>query len=295
MRTLRLPAGRYIVAVSGGVDSVVLLDILNQQTDLELVVAHFDHGIRIDSQADRLLVEGLAKHYGLPFVYEVTKLGAHASEETARQARYAFLKKAMSKYHAVAIITAHHQDDSIETAIINLLRGTNRRGLSSLRSTTIIKRPLLSVKKSELIKYARSHNLSWREDTTNQDENYLRNKVRHQLTLASELDKKKFLSLIQSETRVNDSIDKIIVDLLARQVKSRRLTRQWFIELPYIVSKEVLARWLSLNGVSNINRKRLEQLATNLKTATPNKRLDVNGRLVIVINKEYLALKTLDR
>jgi tRNA(Ile)-lysidine synthase len=295
MRVLHLPAGRYIVAVSGGIDSVVLLDILRQQTGLELIVAHYDHGIRKDSRQDRLLVEKLAKHYGLAFVYAEAKLGPRTSEETARRARYAFLNEVMHDYQAVAIVTAHHQDDSVETAVINLLRGTNRRGLSSLRSTSTIKRPLISVPKADLIRYAREHNLSWREDATNLDSNYLRNLIRHQLTHAPVNDKEKFLSLIQSEAMVNDEIDAIIDNLLSQHLSVKGLDRGWFIALPYNVSKDVLARWLSSAGIANLTRQRVEQLTAKLKTAAPDKQLDVNDNQVIVVGKHYLALKSRDR
>jgi tRNA(Ile)-lysidine synthase len=295
MRTLGLPPGRYIVAVSGGVDSVVLLDMLSQQPKLDLIVAHFDHGIRKDSHEDCLLVTKLAKNYNLVCVCKEAKLGPATSEETARNARYAFLKSTMREYRADAIITAHHQDDSIETAAINLVRGTNRRGLSSLRSTATIKRPLLTFTKTELVSYALKHGLSWREDITNYDENYLRNKIRHQLNLASKTNKKQFLALIQTEAKLNDEIDSVINDLISQHSKSKNLNRQWFVSLPYIVSKEILARWLALNKVSNINQKRLEQLVTNLKTATPGKLLDVNKSKVLAVNKYYLALKSRDR
>lgn len=295
MKTLSIAPGRYIVAVSGGVDSVVLLDMLSKQTDLDLIVAHFDHGIRKDSHEDCLLVTKLAKNYGLVCVCKEAKLGPAASEETARNARYAFLLSIMRENQAAAIITAHHQDDSIETAVINLVRGTNRRGLSSLRSTATIKRPLLTFTKTNLINYALKHGLSWREDITNYDENYLRNKIRHQLALASKTSKNQFLTLIQTEAKLNDEIDSIIDNLINRYIKSKNLNRQWFVALPFVVSKEILARWLSLNNVSNINRKRLEQLAANLKTATPGKQLDVNKNEVIAVNKYYLALKSRDR
>ena len=295
MRALRLPAGRYIVAVSGGIDSAVLLDILRQQTGLELIVAHFDHGIRKDSRQDRLLVEQVAKRYGLTFVYAEAKLGPRTSEETARRARYAFLNKVMRDYQAVAIVTAHHQNDSVETAVINLLRGTSRRGLSSLRSTTTVRRPLINAPKADLVEYALRHNLSWREDTTNLDNSYLRNLIRHQLTLAQDADKKQFLSLIQSEAEINDKIDAIIDDLLSQYLHKNGLDRVWFIALPYNVSKDILARWLSSAGISNLTRLRVEQLTTKLKTAAPGKQLDVNDNKVIIVDKQYLALKSRDR
>jgi tRNA(Ile)-lysidine synthase TilS/MesJ len=219
----------------------------------------------------------------------------HASEETARYARYDFLNATMHKYHAKAIVTAHHQDDSIETAVINLLRGTNRRGLSSLRSTTTIKRPLLTAKKADLVKYASEHNLLWREDVTNRDKSYLRNQIRQHLALASAADKKRFLSLIKSETKVNDEIDLIINNLLSQHVQPKGLERSWFITLPYVIAKDILVRWLSTSGVNNMTRKRAELLTTKLKTAIPGKQLDVNDKLFIAVSKHYLALKSRDR
>src|SRR6185436_20114617 len=120
--------GKYVVAVSGGVDSMVLLDLLRQKPKLELVVAHFDHGIREDSAQDRKLVQRIAKAYGLPFVHAKGNLGPKAGEALAREARYAFLRQVQADHDAKAIITAHHQDDMLKTAIMNLLRGTGRRG-----------------------------------------------------------------------------------------------------------------------------------------------------------------------
>ena len=175
---ISLESGTYIVAVSGGVDSIVLLDILKNQTDLNLIVAHFDHGVRTDSELDRQFVEKLSKKINLPFVYESAQLGSAASEEAARSARYAFLERARQAYQARAIVTAHHQDDVLETAIINLLRGTNRRGLSSLTSRPQLARPLLHVSKRDLKAYAQEQGLVWREDSTNSDDSYLRNYVR---------------------------------------------------------------------------------------------------------------------
>src|SRR3990172_5722177 len=135
MHDVDIKLGTYVVAVSGGVDSVVLLHLLVQkgqraegrgQSKYNFIVAHFDHGIREDSKLDRELVQELAKKYNLPFVYNQGNLGPKASEATARDARYAFLNKVKDSVSAQAIITAHHQDDVLETAIINLLRGTNR-------------------------------------------------------------------------------------------------------------------------------------------------------------------------
>src|SRR5689334_6585659 len=115
--------GHYVVAVSGGVDSMALLHMLNSRPDLKLTVAHFDHGIRDDSAQDLLLVEKVAKSYGRPFVFKAGRLGPDASEAGARTARYRFLRQVLRDCGAKAIITGHHQDDLLETAILNMLRG----------------------------------------------------------------------------------------------------------------------------------------------------------------------------
>src|SRR5215471_4228206 len=90
---IELEPGKYVVAVSGGVDSMVLLDVLKDVPGLQLVVAHYDHGMRGDSGQDRQLVQEAAAHYGLPFAYEEGKLGVRTSEAAARDARYQFLRR----------------------------------------------------------------------------------------------------------------------------------------------------------------------------------------------------------
>ena len=115
-----LQPGTYVVAVSGGVDSMVLLDLLAKQPDIKLIVAHYDHGIRSDSKLDRELVASSAKKYKIPFVYESGNLGPGTSENQARIARYNFLRKVQKESKADAIVTAHHQDDALETAILNI-------------------------------------------------------------------------------------------------------------------------------------------------------------------------------
>jgi tRNA(Ile)-lysidine synthase len=93
MISISLSPGKYVAAVSGGVDSMVLLDLLRNIPDVELIVAHFDHGIRPDSAEDRQLVERVCAQYGVAFEYAEGHLGKKASEATARAARYSFLRR----------------------------------------------------------------------------------------------------------------------------------------------------------------------------------------------------------
>lgn len=179
---------RYVVAVSGGVDSVVLLDALANQREIggrdpwaeklhgEVIVAHFDHGIREDSADDERFVRALAGQYTLPYYSAREELGKNASEETARNRRYAFLKRICDAQHAT-LVTAHHANDVAETVAINLTRGTGWRGLAVM-DTARIWRPLLNVTKSEIHDYAKEHRITWREDSTNASDAYLRNRLR---------------------------------------------------------------------------------------------------------------------
>jgi tRNA(Ile)-lysidine synthase len=279
--------GKYVLAVSGGVDSMVLLDILAHAPGVELVVAHFEHGIRDDSDEDRQLVEDAANRYGLPFVFARGELGPGAGEAAARASRYAFLHQARLEHGVRAIITAHHQDDLIETALLNMLRGTGSRGLTSLKSTEDIKRPLLQVPKIQLQEYAESRGLRWREDSTNQDDRYRRNYLRHHVTpqLTPEA-RQKLLHYIETARKLHQAIDAE----LEPHIGTEQLDRQWFTLLPHAVSAEVMALWLRSRGLS-FDRASIQRLVVFAKTAAPGKLADLDGEHVLRMGKNHITLE----
>lgn len=281
-------AGKYVVAVSGGVDSMVLLDILRRQAGLGLIVAHFDHGIRADSEQDRQLVQKYAEQHGLIFEYEQGRLGVNTSEATARGKRYDFLRRAQEKHQAGAIITAHHQDDMLETAILNMLRGTGRKGLSSLTSRPGMIRPLLKSTKQEIYDYAKEYQVNWREDTTNTDERYLRNYIRRQIMPRLGVKRQKMLDLLQSTNELNQSIDQILNDEIKQ---TDALQRQWFIMLPYNVSCEVMAAWLRQNNINDFDRPLIERLTVAAKTKIAGKITPINALCQMQIGKQDLRLQ----
>lgn len=297
MKISKLPKGRYVVAVSGGVDSVVLLHLLHQQPQLELVVAHFNHGIREDSDEDEVLVAKLASQYNLPFVSERGQLGANTSEAVAREARYQFLDRVLHDQGAAAIVTAHHEDDMLETAIINVLRGTGRKGLSSLGSHEHLLRPLLHLSKDDIRAYAEKHQLEWREDSTNQDEKYLRNYVRHSiLTKFTPAQREQLLAIIDKAKQLNESIDELLNKELHIAIVADKISRHWFIMLSHSVAREVLLSWFrhKSSGIT-IDRKTLEYLVQQAKTLSPGQRISVNKDWEIVVSKDGLALEPRDR
>jgi tRNA(Ile)-lysidine synthase len=181
LRSLPLPECRALVAVSGGLDSVVLLDLLHRIADprFELVVAHADHGIHRDSASVAARVAALAAGFG--WCCETTRLalGPGAGETSARTARYAWLHELRERIGAAVVFTAHHADDQSETVLMRALEGSGPGGLSGIRvmSGALI-RPLLPFQRSELARYARERGLSVWVDPANSDPAHLRSWIR---------------------------------------------------------------------------------------------------------------------
>lgn len=281
--------GKYLIAVSGGVDSVSLLDILAKTNNYDLIIAHFDHGIRPDSQQDLQFVRQLAANYGLKFVSETQALGSGASEETARYYRWSFFQQSLIDNKLATLITAHHQDDLIETALINLIRGTGRKGLNSLSQTNTIKRPFLKIQKSMIIKYAKDNNLQWHEDSTNQDIKYLRNYLRHKIIPKLELDQRlKLVSLIHNQEKLNIKIDNLLSKLFRdnQQIIELELLRS----LDHQLSTELIAQWLRLNGLNKFSQKQINDLVIRAKLKKPGTRLSIYGSYQVIIQKNSLEL-----
>lgn len=294
MLNLNVPKGTYVVAVSGGVDSVSLLHALVGTVETnthKFVVAHFDHGIRADSRADRILAQDLASRYKVPFVYDEGKLGRQASEDVARKARYKFLRQTKKATGASMIITAHHIDDELETAVFNLLRGTNRKGLTALRGSQDILRPMLHIKKRDIVRYAKENKLTWREDETNKDTVYSRNYIRHVLLPRfTEREQATLEGIIQETTKLNQEIDGIIANFLHMQPDTKCIDRMMFNHLPHGVAKEVLAGWLRANGLRRFDAKTIERLVIAIKTGGHQARHDVGGGAKIYLHPNDTAV-----
>ena len=181
-----------IVGVSGGIDSVVLLHVLHAlmgTLSLKITVVHVNHGIRgEEAEADAALVRSLCGQLKLPlkvFTADVPKLAAETGrslEETGRDFRYQCFHDVLAAEDADRIAVAHHRDDVCETVLMNLCRGTGIRGLSGIPPVNgKIIRPLIEVSRAEIEAYADAHQLPYREDASNQDTTYTRNRFRHDI------------------------------------------------------------------------------------------------------------------
>lgn len=186
-----------LCGVSGGIDSVVLLDLLaviSTRGWSTIHIAHCNHLLRGDaSQQDEVFVKKLAAKYGLHFHHTQADVAQYAkeynlgTEVAARIMRYQFFEKAAKVAHADVIATAHHSEDNAETLLMNLMRGSGITGLAGIpprrdidRKLSYI-RPILWLSKKEIEHYAKVRSLEWREDESNASLNFTRNKIRHEL------------------------------------------------------------------------------------------------------------------
>lgn len=265
----------YIVAVSGGVDSVVLFHLLITSHNFiptNLIVAHFDHGMRSDSAEDKALVRNMAEQAGCSFESGQGILGKNASEATAREVRYKFLRSIQEKYRAKAIITAHHQDDLLETVVLNMLRGSGRRGYTSLRSSEFLVRPLLQTAKTDITTYAKKNKLVWREDSTNSDETYRRNYIRKRIMpKLTQPARKTLLSMLDKQEVINDEMDSIL-DLY---VATDTLPRNFLLNFSYKERCEILASWLRKHQLFSFDRLLIERLAVSTVVTRPGRCIDI--------------------
>ncbi len=189
------PGQLLLAAVSGGPDSLCLLDILSQ-LDYPLVVAHLDHQMRPESSEEASSVAARAASYGLACclgqvdVRALARKRSLSQEEAARQARYEFLFQQAQARHAGAVVTGHTADDQVETVLMHLLRGSGLDGLSGMAIRSLpntwsaqipLIRPMLSVWREEVLDYLEARRLQPFEDSTNQDKRFYRNRIRQEL------------------------------------------------------------------------------------------------------------------
>ena len=275
---MKVSPKKYLIAVSGGVDSVVLLDMLAKKHE-NILVAHFDHGIREDSKEDAIFVRQLAVKYGVKFFTKREELGANASEEKARRARYKFLRELSEKQNAT-IVTAHHLDDVAETIIINMVRGTGWRGLAVLNAEDIY-RPLINFKKQEIINYAKQNNLKWREDSTNSLNVYMRNIVRHKIDLSNE-QKNELQILHQEQIRLAEEIKSEVTSLL-KSIKNDNKISRYFINSidqasAYEIIRELTKGELTPNQIDSVINAIKTQRNGTIFEASKNIKIHFNTR-----------------
>ncbi len=316
---------KAVLAISGGIDSMVMLDIFareeakeNTQEDEELqnyhsgnpkvAVAIFNHGTRPSAEDDVAFVQKMAgeKYEDLPCYTAKSNLGENAPEAIAREKRYEFLRELaaeMSKSEndknqkKVMVYTAHHLDDLVESVAINLLRGTGWRGLAVLDAPGIARplleadlmprdlRDLVPFDKNAIRKYAARNEISFRQDPTNCEDNYLRNRVREKLGDFDE--KRKIYDLWRKQKKLKREIDELVQELLPAE--NEPWQRSWFEDLAKAVALELLRAGTRRVGVA-ATRPQLEDFWQAIRSYAPGKSFNLPQDHLVKFTKETFWL-----
>ena len=176
---------KLILSVSGGVDSMVLLDRLIK-TNYPLIVVHFDHKKRAESILDVKLVEGTCQKHNIPFHLEKINISSSNFQEKASLLRKQKLEAIAKKYSTSYILTAHHADDLLETILMKISRGSNIYGYAGMQISNELNgfvyiKPMLHESKESILQYAKDHNIAYLEDISNIQDDYTRNRFRHHI------------------------------------------------------------------------------------------------------------------
>ena len=310
---------RILLAVSGGVDSITLLDIfinLKDEMNFELAVVHFNHKLREnDSDRDQRFVEKICKHNGLTLYKasaDVEKYAENKSlsiEEAARDKRYQFFEKVCNKNKYEYLATAHTKNDLAETFLLNLFRGSGLHGLTSiptrrrLTKTAFVVRPLINITKDELIEYANLRELQWVEDKTNDELIYTRNKIRNVLIpeIVSNYNPN-FVNTIERTSSIIKSANQFVSDYTEANFKKIFITsNQGFVEInsqflasyAEIIQNEMVRKTLSRFFAYHHAPYELTERIAELTSKNVNTKVEISGSLYalkergkIIIQKE---------
>jgi tRNA(Ile)-lysidine synthase len=309
------PGDHCVVGVSGGPDSVCLLDILHElreELEIGLVVAHFDHGLREkEDEAETRFVRRLAASMALAFETEKGSLlsqGITSSiEERARNARYAFLEKLKDKLDAQKIALGHNLNDQAETVLMRLLRGSGPSGLTGIppsRESTII-RPLIEIKREEIESYLKARDLSYVVDSSNLQADYLRNKIRLELLPRLMEYQPRLIEHLGQLARIvgsdNTYLEDQAEDWVVREAEQRPegdicIPVQSFVELPEPIRNRVTRHLLGKIGknLRRIDSGHIESVYRLAQGRNPQGILNLPNGLTVKRVYEKLAFKAGD-
>lgn len=254
------PKTKVILAVSGGVDSMSLLTLLAPLIpQITLTVATFDHALRPESAFEQAAVVAFCQQLGVPVqTGRWSTTVAAASEDDAREARFAFLTQVAKREGASFIVTAHHADDQLETILFRLARSGHAASLQGIRPSQswrglTILHPLLAVSKATLQTYALTHHVPYATDPTNRDDGLARNRLRHEVVPVLKAVNPQVLPhthrLTQEMTGLTLLAERQMAALLAQASVSEGLV-DWtsLLAEPAVIQRLVLAHWLNTEG-----------------------------------------------
>ena len=279
---------KLILAVSGGIDSMALLAMY---AHADIIVAHIDHGTRKSSAEDADFVRRKCQELGVKFYETRLKLGEGVSEELARKKRYEFLKTIQEK-EGGTICTAHHLDDVLESIAINLIRGTGWRGLTPFYGDELVRPFIISrMWKRDVLKFAGEQNICFRQDPTNYEADYLRNRVREKMAELDDATRVDIIRLFEKQNELRGKIEKIVTELAKQTVVGKNFhKKELILAADEKVALEVLREICLIHGYS-LTRKQLADFLAAIKTYAPHKKFNLPKNHFVTILKNYFEFK----
>jgi tRNA(Ile)-lysidine synthase len=276
---------RYLIGLSGGRDSVVLLQWLLDRGYRRLIVCHFEHGLRGRAgKSDARFVARLAEKYRLKLDLGAADVAARARERkqsietAARQERLAFFERVGRRRRCLTIFLAHQADDQVETFLLNLFRGAGGRGLGAMRPRSThgsleIVRPLLAVWRSEIDDYVRQHLLKFRDDATNEELEARRNRVRHKIIpwLEKEFGRNIRSTLWRAAAVLAEEEDLLETMTPVGLTKSEELPLKALRQLAPALQRRVVRQWLTQQGVTEVGFAVIEKVRGLIEVGAPAK------------------------
>ncbi|TQI70296.1 tRNA(Ile)-lysidine synthase [Gramella sp. Hel_I_59] len=261
-----LCTNKLLIAVSGGVDSIVLAHLC-KMSKMEFSIAHCNFNLRgEESDADEAFVKELAEKMEVPFFtqsFNTLKFAENAGisiQMAARELRYNWFEELSNSMEFDYTLTAHHANDNLETFLINLIRGTGPEGLQGIKDKHHqLIRPLINFSRSEIEEFAKTENLKWREDSSNASDKYMRNRIRHHMVpLMQELNPQLLESFAKTQQHLNESME-LVEDymsllypkIISRDVFGYALDIAFLKKVPN--SKQVLYQLLKSFGFTEWN------------------------------------------
>lgn len=256
LNDLLKPQGSYVVALSGGPDSVALLHYVRKRfKNVNVIAAHLDHEWRNDSGRDVEFCKQLCEKLGVTFKSQKAstlkfKLKEDGSKESgARQQRRFFLEKLADQFNVDGILLGHHQQDQLETFFIRLIRGTTTAGLCCMNEQTgNYIRPLLNTDKTEILDYLDQHLLSYVKDPTNDSDAFLRNRIRKEvlptLINCDSRSGEQIIRLISNLKTTENFLEKLTETTYGQLFSDKKLDLKRFNSLDIFLQQRVIRFWL---------------------------------------------------
>ena len=288
-----------IAAISGGPDSVFLLDLclkLRKRHPFKIIVAHVNHRLRgRASDLDEQFVRQFAAKNNLACKVKILdEIGKGNLEEVARNFRYEFFEQIRKKHHASWILTAHHRDDNIETVLFNLARGSSLNGIKGMRTCTEARhllRPLLKISKTEILKSLHRKKIKYRLDSSNCDNRFSRNLLRNKIIPLLRRINGNFgsnlLELIGDLDEVAEFMERKTGEWLRQNTTKNGIPLDKFLRLPPVLQKTVLAGlYRKTHGSTRkFNKKHLSQLLLALNRRKSGIKKEFGDRNFLTISK----------